>query len=154
MPPGQADFPAAPTRSFTFLGNIRKQSFIKFLFSFTKQVWCLCNNGQWMTINTTKQVFYLSCCEAVKSAPLPRADPQRQAVPCISMESGPRRGLLRKVLRKYKNNRYTKYFSNKCPCYKCNTRTYSYICLLQFSRWHGCQNRLREHFIWHPEEQN
>ena len=61
-------------------------------------MWCLCNNSQWMTINTTKQVFYLSCCEAVKTAPLPRADPPRQAVPCISMETAPRRGLLGKVL--------------------------------------------------------
>ena len=32
LPPGQADFPAALARGFTFLGNIRKQSFIKFYF--------------------------------------------------------------------------------------------------------------------------
>ena len=60
------------------------------LFSFTKQKWCLCNNSQWMTINTTKQVFYLSCCEAPKSAPLPRADPPRQAMHVFQWK--PRRG--------------------------------------------------------------
>ena len=32
LPPGQADFPAASARGFTFLGNIRQQSFIKFYF--------------------------------------------------------------------------------------------------------------------------
>ena len=61
-------------------------------------MWCLCNNSQWMTINTTKQVFYLSGCEAAKTAPLRRADPPRQAVPCILMKIAPRRGLLGKVL--------------------------------------------------------
>ena len=42
-----------------------------------------------------------SCCEAAKTAPLPRADPPRQAVPYISMESASRRGLLGKVLKEF-----------------------------------------------------
>ena len=89
-------FLSALARGFTFLRSLQKQSF-NFIF-INKKMWCLCNNSQWMTISTTKQVFYLSCCEAVNSASLPRADPQRHAVPCISMESAPPRILLRKVL--------------------------------------------------------
>ena len=81
-----------------FLEIFESSHSLNFVLIHKKQMWCLCNNSQWMTINIKTQVFCLSCCEAAKSTPLPRADPQRQAVPCNSMKSAPRRGLLRKVL--------------------------------------------------------
>ena len=81
-----------------FLEIFESSHSLNFVLIHKKQMWCLCNNSQWMTINIKTQVFCLSWCEAAKSDPPPRADPQRQAVPCIAKESAPRRGLLRKVL--------------------------------------------------------